>query len=494
MKRLSSSIMLLSLASFLFTATSAEALFIDQLVMRWKKARLVRYNEEISRIPLFNRKFWGLPANNVLADQGTYNQRLNHFNKSDTRTFPQRYWVNSSYAAGNNAPVFYSICGESRCTPGDGFAVQLAKEYRAHVVTLEHRYYGDSVPTSTYSAANLQFLSTEQALVDLSEFQAFIQEKNGLGGPWISIGGSYPGSLSAYYRLVFPKKIIGALASSAPVEARAEFEEYDFQIATAVSPNCRAVMQKVTAEIENDLRNSNTRGPVKALFGSSEVRDDVDFLYIVADMAALAVQYGSREKFCSAIENASNPKAAYAKEGLALFDWFGMKPIEDTAQGNMSVDPSQYRNSGMRQWLYQSCTDYGYWQVAYHDPKLSSRSAQIDLPFHNEICNRMFGIRGTVDTRRINQRFYEPILHGKSTNTLFTNGSEDPWQHLSVTPARRNVPTSVKSILISGAAHCDDLGGSKNPATLSAQNGFRSLVKSWLSVKGFTWGTQERVN
>jgi hypothetical protein len=41
--------------------------------------------------------------------------------------------------------------------------------------------------------------------------------------PWISVGGSYPGALSAWYRAKYPHLTIGAIASSAVIVAIENF-------------------------------------------------------------------------------------------------------------------------------------------------------------------------------------------------------------------------------------------------------------------------------
>jgi hypothetical protein len=93
------------------------------------------------------------------------------------------------------------------------------------VLALEHRYYGKSLPfgADSLSVKNLKYLSAEQALKDLAYFltkmsksgQYKITPKN----PWITIGGSYPGALSAWFRNKYPHLTIGALASSGVVLA-----------------------------------------------------------------------------------------------------------------------------------------------------------------------------------------------------------------------------------------------------------------------------------
>ena len=45
--------------------------------------------------------------------------------------------------------------------------------------------------------------------------------------PWITIGGSYPGALSAWFRLKYPHLTIGAWASSAVIDAIEDFTQFD---------------------------------------------------------------------------------------------------------------------------------------------------------------------------------------------------------------------------------------------------------------------------
>lgn len=471
----------LVLFSALALQSSAHAIFIDRFYFQWKESQNAKHADAMKTLS-FISTFFRTPGEARTSAAGIFDQKLDHSAAFDNRTFKQRYWVNSSAASGEAAPVIYFLCGEARCSPASGFASTLASELGAHVVTLEHRFYGDSIPTDTYSAQDLNFLSTDQALADFAEFQKYAQKEWKMTGKWIAIGGSYPGSLAAYYRLNHPELVIGSLASSAPVQAKASFEEYDYQVATVIPSVCRDTIQSVVAKVEKQLASEETRASVKAMFGSSEIKNDVDFLYVVADMAAGAIQYGKRAQFCADITSAEDPVKEYAKFGLALFDSWGMKPIEDTPQGNMSENPADYTENGMRQWLYQSCTEYGYYQVAYHDPKLSSRSSRVNLDWHHQMCDRLFGLKTPVDENQINTKFYFPLVSGKGSKILFTNGSDDPWKHLSISPTRGNVASSVDAVIIAGGSHCSDLGSGKRPEVAQAQDLFRALTQVWLKA------------
>lgn len=77
---------------------------------------------------------------------------------------------------------------------------------------------------SDLSTDSLRFLSSRQALADLAHFRTAIAEARGLtNAKWVAFGGSYPGSLAAWFRLKYPHLVHAAVASSAPVHATVNF-------------------------------------------------------------------------------------------------------------------------------------------------------------------------------------------------------------------------------------------------------------------------------
>lgn len=165
-------------------------------------------------------------------------QCLDHSAPNDERLerlWSQRYYEDLTSWGGAGYPVFISLGGEGPAYgPPSGLQQQLAETHRAALITLEHRFYGESWPTENMSAANLRHLSADQALADAVQFIAWWSEEHGsLNSSWVSWGGSYSGQLSAWLRLRYPTSVAGAVAYSAPVLSQLDFFQYD-EVTTAV--------------------------------------------------------------------------------------------------------------------------------------------------------------------------------------------------------------------------------------------------------------------
>jgi hypothetical protein len=97
----------------------------------------------------------------------TFVTKLDNFNASETRTFRLRYWKNDIYfnASNDKSPIFLYICGEWTCRPpsDSGAAMAFGASKNALLLTLEHRYFGNSQPFQDaeggWSYDNLQYLS-----------------------------------------------------------------------------------------------------------------------------------------------------------------------------------------------------------------------------------------------------------------------------------------------------------------------------------------------
>ncbi|WP_367606430.1 S28 family serine protease [Legionella sp. W05-934-2] len=402
-------------------------------------------------------------------------------------TFKQRYYLDEVYAKDANAPVFFYVCGEAACSQSSlsGAIRSYARRYQARLIALEHRFYGKSQPFNDLSTNHLRYLTIENALADLASFQKAMTQKHGWSGKWVSFGGSYPGSLSAYYRLHYPDLVVGAIASSAPVRAQESFPEYDKHVTKVAGPECAKAMRKVVKIIDKAQTNKQKFAEIKAMFSASDVVDDIDFIYLVADIGAGAIQYGMHDEFCHMLTSGEDELTGYAQFANILYSRFGENAVDMTAQAaeSESLDNSA-EGIGMRQWFYQSCLEYGYWQVAHPDPSQSTRSKQIDLDYHHQICFRLFNMTTPAKVDLTNETFFTPLLSEETTHLVFTNGSNDPWSMLSITPdSEWATNPSLIYELIEGSAHCDDLHAPRKADSIAlklARERTKAALDHWL--------------
>ncbi|XP_006425539.2 probable serine protease EDA2 isoform X1 [Citrus clementina] len=401
-------------------------------------------------------------TNYLTTNQLWFNQTLDHFSPYDHRWFEQRYYELLDHFRSPDGPIFLRICGEYTCDgiPNDYLAV-LAKKFGAAVVSLEHRYYGKSSPFESLSTENLKYLSSKQALFDLAIFRQRYQESLNLKlkrgdaeNTWFVFGISYPGALSAWFRLKFPHLTCGSLASSAVVQAIYNFTEFDQQIGVSAGPECKAALQETTQLVEQRLA-SNAKA-VKTMFDAAELEIEGDFLYFLADAAVTAFQYGNPDKLCTPLVEAKNAGedlvdayAKFVKEYYlgsfgASVQTYNQKRLKNTAVTDQSAD---------RLWWFQVCTEVAFFQVAPAND--SVRSSKVDTRYHLDLCKNVFGegIYPDVDSTNI----YYGGTKIAGSKIVFTNGSQDPWRHASKQTSSPDMPSYL--ITCHNCGHGTDLRG-----------------------------------
>jgi len=390
-------------------------------------------------------------------------QKVDHFKPQDTRVFPQRYWVSADYYQ-PNGPVFLYICGEYTC-PGINqerlFPVQLAQEHNALFVVLEHRFYGFSQPFANLSTESLSYLTVEQALEDLAYFIGWFKVNSGYQltpqQPWITIGGSYPGALSAWFRYKYPHLTVGAWASSAVVNAITDFPDFDNQIFLSTNKSgseCPTLIQNLTAYFETQLYNTPAlvQKQFQARFGeNATLLSREELLWFISDVFVESVQYGSRESLCEFLTNITD-FSTLVNQAISYI----VEKGDPRSYGSYFLKNPTFSPATMdlgRQWIYQVCSQFGWLQTPSQTRSNAMRSQKVNLAFYKKFCQDVFGIPLWPDTDAINNELGGLDL--QATRLIMTNGGEDPWQWASKTTSSGD----IESILIDcdDCAHCVDL-------------------------------------
>ena len=107
------------------------------------------------------------------------------------------------------------------------------KLLNANQITVEHRFYGNSIPDSL----NYSYLNMKQATADLHRIRQLFSDiyKN----KWVSTGGSKGGVTSIFYRYFYPKDVDVTIPYVAPIKKSFEEERVYHFLDTVGSDACR---------------------------------------------------------------------------------------------------------------------------------------------------------------------------------------------------------------------------------------------------------------
>jgi len=444
----------------------------------------------------------------------------------------QRYYSDDSFWGGEGYPVFLYIGGEGpQSAPTDKlFMYKLAEEHQALVLALEHRYYGESYPVPNMDTANLKYLTSEQALGDLARFIQYVsacgnEGADTLSSPalelpasamkskWVSFGGSYPGNLATWLKLKYPALVDGTVGSSAPVFAEYDYYQYAQVTGFAMgypliggSKQCYNTIDKATSDLEALLLSTpgaygSSDAIPDALKPCGSMKTDLDLSTYEAELFGNfqgTVQYNLQsagptvELLCDTMANVTDGGGsaldAFAAatavfyegvEGACISSSFEEDYIEmymaNTSFSGLGCDLAC---TSTRQWIWQSCNEFGYFQTTTgtDQPFAGFTYANLETA-GKQVCVQGFGIpeseytgpkansKGPVANTRYGGRHVEGI------NITMPNGNCDPWHALSVVNATdpfyesgagmAGCPgeqvTTASVVEIDGTAHCRDM-------------------------------------
>ncbi|XP_074632325.1 thymus-specific serine protease-like isoform X2 [Acropora palmata] len=444
-------------------------------------------------------------------EEGTIKQPLDHFHPPTQKsiTFEQRYWVNSNYWNNSTGPVFLYIGGEFEMSGAYidfGHVVEMAEQYRGLIFGVEHRFYGLSTFEECMDNYNITFLTSQQALADLAQFVAFARKFYNMtdANKWIAYGGSYPGSLSAWFRLKYPKLVVGAVASSAPVEAKTDFQGYHNVVASSFastlvggSAKCRDNLKLAFYKLDEMIQREDFATLALDFIFCQNISSKNDVWLFTKKLANIFdgivqnndenIEY-SIAKVCRYMTYTDDtPYAKLVQFVQNYLKHMGMTCLNNsytsfvTSLNNTRLDPLGEASS--RQWFYQTCSQFGYFQTCEANTSCVYSTLLADLPHYLDICLDVFGIPGKGVYQGV--AFTNSDYGGKTPNgskIVFVNGSIDPWHALSVLS---NLTTSEVAIFIPGTSHYANMYADSPedpPALSAARKEVSRLVGVWLQT------------
>ncbi|OBZ65442.1 putative serine protease K12H4.7 [Grifola frondosa] len=472
--------------------------------------------------PVASRNGTQLPPYNMVY---YFDQLIDHNNPS-AGTFQQRYWHTYEFYE-SGGPIILSTPGEVAADAYYTYLTnstingQIAQQLSGSTIVLEHRFFGESNPHSDLSVTSLRVHTIQQAIDDFEYFANNVQLPMPNGNavapgkaPWILIGGSYAGALTAYTMVNKPGLFEAGYASSAVVQAMVDYWGYFEPIMQHMPANCSADVQAVIAQVDSVLNSGNTNSinSLKEMFGVSNLSHLDDFAAVLRNnlfdwqsLQPTSGPGGAFYQFCDALEVKNGVSAGASGWGLthALQAWgsywtntyipsiCGGLDAEDCLGTYDSTNPS-WTNTAIpnaeRSWEWLVCNQFGFFYDGppAGQPAIVSRLVQ---PAYDERhCAYMFPGAFNSSTPTPNATGTIAAYGGWNISVdrlMFANGQRDPWLEATVGAAGTLAAktTGLTPHALSDGFHCSDLLTRSNvdPSIKNVQANATMFMVQWIA-------------
>mmetsp|Transcript_21216 Transcript_21216/g.44553 ORF Transcript_21216/g.44553 Transcript_21216/m.44553 type:complete len:559 (+) Transcript_21216:121-1797(+) len=470
-------------------------------------------------------------------------QLVNHFS-DDNSTWSNRYYKSVNYFEGPGHPIFMVVGGEGALDSGMLYPFvtnHLAPRFGAAVVQIEHRFYGPYQPIVGREATVdelLELLTPHQAMADMVRLTKHFKEELNCAQynrssknycPVITVGGSYPGFLSAMFRLVYPDFVDISYASSAPLklydQTADQYGYYDIvtKAAERLSPGCSgAVRDSLEEASKKILKASSIADAVQRMnVCVATVPSYIDSLEILKEDVMMAVGFtfadydmdayppGPDLGMYKACQIFQNDKLSPLKKLGKFFHMIEEDPEEQSEFPSMTNDDdlthdcfdlsvflpdgdnarittSDWSGSGGgndgKSWDFQLCTlvvdPIGF------SPESMFPTRRWTYEALTEYCQSRYGDKVTPKPYALVEEFkfsYEDLK--RSSRILFTNGMQDMWHAGSYLD---DVTDSILALNFENGAHHSDLShvGPSDNDTEDIRLGFiqiTNILNDWLN-------------
>ena len=435
-----------------------------------------------------------------------FDQLVNHFDSSSA-TYRQRFYSYDGYFGGPSSPIICIIGGEGAIPPETGIFYPwivdvVAKRLNALVIEPEHRFYGESIPVggAPFNASQLKLLTPDQALADAVHLIQWAQRANnctarGTAGycPVITIGGSYPGYLSAMMRLRYPFVVDMAYAASAPLTMYAQqIDQYAYyelitKSAERSLPGCAAALRSAFVDLlsldleslQNELAVCEPLPPYVEVGGLSMLQQETAMALAITFAGLNMENYpptnatglhsacaqlvasptaASLSKLLRGQPNLASRRrgehlhATRASQGcFNMSGWLPAGPHATISSGDWSGVGT---GSDGESWDFETCT-YLVEPIGMNNVTDAFPPRLWTYEWLESHCKARFGVvpqpHAHVDAWGFTP---EGLVAAGASRILFTNGLNDGWSVGSVT---ETLSTTLVAINMPNGAHHSDL-------------------------------------
>lgn len=456
-------------------------------------------------------------------------QIVNHLSPDDgDERWTQRYYTYPKHFEGPGHPIFVIMGGEGAIEPNFGIyypfvADHLAKQFGAFVLQPEHRFYGASQPLAQGKTPTpeqrVSLINTEQAMMDYVRLLNYVQADLGCSAdrtsleycPCITVGGSYPGFLSAMMRVVHSNVVDIAYSASAPMkfydQSVGSDEYYDriTDVAENCSPGCSSSVRSTLSAISVELQKAGEGNfsSVATSIGicAESIPNYITTSRIFRDELMMVVGY-----------TFANMNMAYYPPGkktslyqaCQIFQDEDLTPLQkmnnflgnvlsskDADHGhcfdlstqlpsgaNATITAGDWSGVGTGNngeiWDTQTCT-YLVERIGF-SPRSMFPNRPWTMDWLQSHCASRFGVEPRPFQYKKKWRFDDLVNGANATRILFTNGLNDGW---SVGGIKESLSDSILAINLKTGAHHSDLShvGPSKHDTREVKLAFKKISK-----------------
>jgi hypothetical protein len=402
-------------------------------------------------------------------------------------TFQDKFYYDFTYWNGTGPCMMY-LNGEGPLDAAvGGYMAELAQSLNACTLTIEHRYYGESLPSPLTNKAMLtQYLTVDQAMQDvMALIQYFEGTVIGKKPTWFLVGGSYSGGMTVWMNEKYPGFFKASWAASGVVRATFAYVNYDGHVKEVTSRECGDAL-KFTMETAAKWYDMGglSQAALFTMFSLPTYHTRTDIMWAFGDASASSVQYGMKTDMCNAILplNREDEAGTLKKYAAMVADQWGSefmascyyssKCLADSSMSSL-WGPAGYS------WVYECCNEMAWWQIGYPE---SIRNENVTVSYFMDQCRTAFYNTTFPNTWDFNARHNG--LHPTTLGYIVaTQGSDDPWSTTGLSVSQGpNFP--VNTAQCTNCGHCGSMMSPQesDPAALVAQ---RQLVldnlRTWLA-------------
>jgi thymus-specific serine protease len=236
------------------------------------------------------------------------------------------------------------------------------------------------------------------------------------------------------------------------------------------SDQCLHVVQQGHDDLVRAVGNPGQHQRIADLFQLCDVRqlrhtrnvqmwlgDGVINLHVQENNPACQSPLCGIKQICDALLRETQQNNATNVEALAFVANLQVRACVDIRWDEtirFIADPVRGQQGGLRSWLWQTCTEVGYYQTCEANSTCPYARGYHLLDQDMEICRRAFGIRNPLQQVAANVQETIETYGGwrlQATRVLSVNGEVDPWSELALQKSSNTADRPVYHV--PGASH-----------------------------------------